>query len=274
MDRPRKAHQLTADDSMNRFKLLPLAGLSVVFGCADARSHAALMADAAADVDAIRLERAMARFDSARTAAPDDAAAHRQYATVAHYFDLFVEASQAWERALELEPGDPVAWDGYMTSLRMAGRFETDRRYLEKLLDLLPEALRATRDRPMIYVSALSAAQELGDLDGYRAILTEQLASRPEDSLLLSAIGAALLAIADEEAGGRAPTVRDSIGAALDALAAAHEQVSELEAPMRYRLASGYDLIGREARSQIDGLGVSPRRRTAACWPTTFWPRT
>ncbi len=234
---------------MNRLRFLTLAGLAVAVGCADARSHTALMADAAADVEATRLERAMARFDSARTAAPDDSEAHRQYAMLAHYFDLFVEASRAWEQSLELEPADPVAWDGYMTSLRLAGRFETDRRYLEKLLDLLPEALRASRDRPMIYVSALSAARELGDLDGYRAILIEQLATRPEDPLMLNALGAALVSAAEEGASDRAGTIRDSIGAALDALAAARDDVPETEASILYRLASGYDLIGREEES-------------------------
>lgn len=231
---------------MNRFRVVSLAGLTVLTGCVDTRSPSALVADAAADLEAVRLEQAMARYDSARTAAPGDAEAHRQYATLAHYFALFPEASRAWERALELEPSDPVAWDGYMRSLRSAAGFETDRRYSEKLLDRLPEALRATRDRPMIYVSALLAARELGNLDGYRAILTEQLAARLEDPVLLSALGAALIAIADEEGGVRGQSVRDSIGAALDALAAAHEGVAETGAPILYRLASGYDLIGRE----------------------------
>ncbi|WP_419164478.1 redoxin domain-containing protein [Candidatus Palauibacter sp.] len=234
---------------MNRFRVLSFAGLSVLAGCANARSHAALMADAEADIEAIRLERAMARFDSARTAAPDDAEAHRQYATMADYFNLFAEASRAWERALDLEPGDPVSWDGYARALRWAGAFETDRRYGEKLLDLLPEALRATTDRPMIYVSALLAARELGDLGGYQAILTEQLAARPGDPVILTALAAALVEAADEEGGIRGQAVRDSIGAALDAVGAIHEAVSETPAPNLYRLASGYDLIGREEES-------------------------
>ena len=243
---------------MNRFRVLSFAGLSVLAGCANARSHAALMADAEADIEAIRLERAMARFDSARTAAPDDAEAHRQYATMADYFNLFAEASRAWERALDLEPGDPVSWDGYARALRWAGAFETDRRYGEKLLDLLPEALRATTDRPMIYVSALLAARELGDLGGYQAILTEQLAARPGDPVILTALAAALVEAADEEGGIRGQAVRDSIGAALDAVGAIHEAVSETPAPNLYRLASGYDLIGREEES-ARWLGA-PRR--------------
>ena len=232
--------------TLSRVGIVGLALLAA--GCGDARSHAELMADAAADVEAIRLERAMVRYDSARAAAPDDAEAHRQYATLADYFGLFADASRAWERALELEPGDPAAWDGYMASLRWAARFETDRRYGEKLLDRLPEALRATRDRPMIHVSALLAARELGDLGRYRTILTERLAAQPGDPVILSALGAALVEVADEEGGNRGQAVRDSIEAALDALAAG-EPDRETPAPILYRLASGYDLIGREDES-------------------------
>ncbi|WP_419860363.1 redoxin domain-containing protein [Candidatus Palauibacter sp.] len=247
------------------FSWAGLAGIAVLAGCADARPHAELMADAAADVEAIRLERAMVRYDSARTAAPGDAEAHRQYATLADYFGLFADASRAWEQALELEPGDPAAWDGYMTSLRWAARFETDRRYAEKLLDRLPEALRATHDRPMIYVSALLAARELGDLGRYRTILTERLAAQPGDPVILSALGAALVEVADEEGGNRSQAVRDSIEAALDALAA-DERDRETPAPILYRLASGYDLIGREDESDrwLASLVSAPDRGVLA----------
>ena len=70
------------------------------------------MTDAAADMEAVRLDRAMARFDSARTAAPADAEAHRQFARLAQYFNLSSLAAEAWEHVLELEPGDAGAWDG------------------------------------------------------------------------------------------------------------------------------------------------------------------
>ena len=243
-----------------------LAGLALLAsGCGEARTHADLMTDQAADVEAIRLERAMVRYDSARSAAPDDVEAHRQYATLADYFGLFADASRAWERALELEPGDPATWDGYVTSLRWAARFETDRRYGEKLLDRLPEALRATRDRPMIHVSALLAARELGDLGRYRTILTERLAAQPGDPVILSALGAALVEVADEEGGNRGQAVRDSIEAALDALAAG-ERDRETPAPILYRLASGYDLTGREDESDrwLASLASAPDRGVLA----------
>ena len=119
-----------------------LAALTLATSCADARPHDALMADAHADLEAIRFESAMHRFDSARTATPDDAEAHRQYARLAHYFDRQAKAAEAWERVLELEPEDAAAWDEYFTALRWAGAYETDRRYGEKLMQALTEALR------------------------------------------------------------------------------------------------------------------------------------
>ncbi|WP_419164348.1 hypothetical protein [Candidatus Palauibacter sp.] len=60
---------------MRHHLVVPWVSLTLLAGCADARSHAELISDAAADVDAIRFERAMARYDSARTASPDDAEA-------------------------------------------------------------------------------------------------------------------------------------------------------------------------------------------------------
>ena len=195
-----------------------LAGLAVLAGCGDARPHTDLMADAAADVEAIRLEQAMVRYDSARTKAPEDAEAHRQYAKLASYFSLHAEAALAWERVLELEPGDSAAWEGYIHDLRWAGIFETDRRYAEKILQVLPEALRHAPDRPVIYDEAQEAAADLGQLDAYGAVLAEVEASRPDSHILLHALGALRIALAEQEEGDRAEAVRDSIGTVLDAL--------------------------------------------------------
>ena len=163
---------------MRRHLLLLATTLAFASACADARTHAELMTDAAADMETVRLDRAMARFDSARTAAPADAEAHRQFARLAQYFNLSASAAEAWERVLELEPGDAAAWDGYLVALRWAGTFESDRRYGEKLLQILPEALHHSIGRPDIYTNALAVAQNLGELEAYRAILMERHGSR------------------------------------------------------------------------------------------------
>ena len=224
-------------------KHLTLAGvcLTILAGCADARSHAELMADAAADMDAIEFERAMARYDSARAASPDAAEAHRKYATLASYFDLRAEAVPAWERALELGPDDSAAWEGYVNDLRWAGVYGTDRRYAEKILNSLPEALRRAPDRPAIYDEAQDAAEDLGQLEAYEAILAEVRPMRPDDQILRHAVDALRVARAEQEEGDRGRLVRDSIEAALDALAAAVEGAPDIAAPVLYRLAAGYD---------------------------------
>ena len=249
---------------MRRYLAFTVVSLMVLAGCADARPQAELMADAAADVEAIELERAMVRYDSARTRSPDDAEAHRQYATLANYFSLNAEAAQAWERALELEPEHAAAWEGYVHALRWAGIFETDRRYGEKILRVLPEALRNAPDRPVMYDDAEEAASDLGQLDAYAAILAEHGATRSDDQILLHALGSLRIALADQEEGDRGQVVKDSIGAALDALAAEAEGDPNVPAPLLYRLAAGYDfrLLRREddADRWLERLEAAPDR--------------
>lgn len=234
--------------------IMPWAALAILAGCADGRSPSELMSDAAADVGAIRFEQAMVRYDSARTLTPDDTEAHLRYATLATYFMLFPEAVAAWERVLELDPGDAGAWDSYIFTLSGAGVFETDRRYTEKLLQVLPEALRSASRRPDIYDHARLAAQALGSLETYGGILAERLAASPDDEVVRHQIGSLRIALADLEGGDRGEAVRDSIATALDELASRHEADAggdaEPEASILYRLAAGYDMLGRQAEME------------------------
>ncbi|MYK02379.1 MAG: TlpA family protein disulfide reductase [Gemmatimonadales bacterium] len=265
---------MTLSRTLSRAGLAGLAVLPVLAGCGDARPAAELMADAAADVEAVRLEQAMVRYDSARTKAPDDAEAHRQYAKLASYFSLHAEAAQAWERVLELEPGDSAAWEGYVHDLRWAGIFETDRRYAEKILQVLPEALRNAPNRPIIYDEAQEAAADLGQLDAYGAIVAEVEAMRPDDQILLHAVGALRVALADQEEGDRGQAVRDSIGVVLDALAAEIEGDPDVAAPVLFRLAAGYDfgMLRREddADRWLERLEAAPDRGDLADDPR-YW---
>ena len=254
--------------------MVPCAGLAILAGCADGRSPSDLMSDADADVDAIHFERAMARYDSARTASPDDAEAHRRYATLATYFMLFPEAVPAWERVLELKPRDASAWDTYIFTLSGAGVFETDQRYTEKLLQVLPEALRSASRRPDIYDHARHAAQALGSLETYGGILTERLAASPDDEVVRHQIGSLRIALADLEGGDRGEAVRDSIATALDELASRHDADAggdaggdaEPEASILYRLAAGYDMLGRQAEAErwLERLESAPDRGALA----------
>ena len=254
--------------------MMTWAGLAILAGCADGRSHADLMSDADADVEAIHFERAMARYDSARTASPDHAAAHRGYATLATYFMLFPEAVPAWERVLELDPGDAGAWDSYIFTLSGAGVFETDRRYTEKLLQVLPEALRSASRRPDIYDHARHAAQALGSLEVYGGILTERLAASPDDEVVRHQIGSLRIARADLQGGDRGEAVRDSIATALDELASRHEAAASgdagrdaaPEASILYRLAAGYNMLGNQAEAErwLERLESAPDRGSLA----------
>ena len=249
--------------------ILTGACLSVVAGCGDARSHAELMADAAADAEVIEFERAMVRYDSARAASPEDAEAHRQYAALASYFSLHADAARAWERVLELEPGDAAAWEGYIHSLRWAGIYGTDRRYAENILQILPEALRNAPDRPVIYSEAQEAAEDLGQLDAYGAILAEVRGLRPDDPILRHAADALRVALAELEEGEGAQILRDSITATLDALAAEAGDDPDVAAPVLYRLAAGYDdLAGRgreeDAGRWLERLEAAPERGVLA----------
>lgn len=236
---------------MRRPPMVPWLGLVVFAACADARSPADVMSDAESDIEAIRFERAIARYDSARAVSPDNVEAHRRYAELSSYFMRFSESAAAWERVLQLEPGDAAAWDGYVLALLGAGAFETDRRYTEKLLEVLPEALRSAGRRPDVYDHAQAAAAQLGALQTYSAILADYLAANPGNGVSRHHFDHARIMLAELEGGGRGPALRDSTGTALDALASRHEGDAAVEASILYRLAAGYDALGREAEAEL-----------------------
>ena len=222
------------------------AALILATACADARPHTDLMADAAPDLEAIRLESAMHRFDSARTAMPGDAEAHQQYALLAFYFDQQAKAAEAWERVLELEPGNAEAWDGYFNALLWAGTYETDRRYGEKLMQMLPEALQHASGRPELYSNAQTAASDLGQLEVYNAVLMERRGAEADNPVFQHHLGQAQVALADLQEGDRSQMLRDSLTAVLDELAARHRDDAEVAAPILYRLASGLRPLQRD----------------------------
>ena len=228
---------------------------ALVSACADARPHATLMADADADLEAIRLESAMHRFDSARTVMPGDIEAHIQYARLAHYFDRQSKAAEAWERVLEVEPGDAAAWDGYFDALLWAGTYETDRRYGEKLMRRLPEALQWASDRPELYSNAQNAASDLGQLAAYVNILMDHREQEAGNRLFQHHLGAAQVALAALHEVDRSQVLTDSIRRELDELARVHSDDTETAAPILYQLAAGYDLLADRAQEDFLSSG-------------------
>ena len=224
------------------------------------------MADATADLEAIHLERAMHGFDTARTAQPEDAEAHRQYALLAHYFRLYAKAANAWERVLELEPGDPAAWDGYFEALRWAGTTEMDRRYWEKLLQVLPEALRNASLRPELYGNAQATAGDLGQLEAYHAALMNRREAEADNPVFLHFLGAAQVALANLEGGAGSQVLKDAIRTELDELAAQYRDTTEVAAPILYRLAKGFDFLGAGAKADfwLSRLLAAPDRGVLA----------
>ena len=209
------------------------------------------MADAAADLEAIHLERAMYGFDAARTVKPEDAEAHRQYALLADYFRLYAKAAKAWERAVELEPGDAAAWDGYLQALRWAGTTEMDRRHWEKLLRVLPDALRSASQRPELYGNAQRTAADLGQLEAYHAALVNRHEAEADNPVFLHFLGAAQVALANLEGDAGSQVLKDAIRTELDELAAQYRNTTEVAAPILYRLAKGFDFLGSGAEADF-----------------------
>lgn len=246
--------------------VLTLTGLALAVACADAPSHSALMADAAADLEAIHLERAMHGFDAARAAKPEDPEAHRQYALLADYFRLYANAAEAWERVLELEPGDAAAWDGYFQALRWAGTTEMDRRHWEKLLRVLPDALRNASQRPELYGNAQRTAADLGQLEAYHAALMNCREAEADNPVFLHHLGAAQVAIANLEGGAGSQILEDAIRAELDELAAQYRDTTAVAAPNLYRLAKGFDFLGSDAEAHfwLSRLLAAPDRGVLA----------
>ena len=220
------------------------------------------MADAVADLAAIHLESAMHRFDAARTAKPEDAEAHRQYALLASYFDLHAKAAETWERVLELEPTDAAAWDGYVHALRWASTLETDRRYWEKLLLILPDALQSASSRPGVYDSTQGAATDLGRLEVYGAALMNRREAEADNPVFVHYLHAAQVEVAAFEEDDRSQSLKDAMRAELDGLAARYRAISEVAAPILYRLAKGYNFLGSrpEADFWLSRLLAAPDR--------------
>jgi len=224
------------------------------------------MAEAAANLDAIHLERAMHGFDAARTAKPEDVEAHRQYALLADYFKLYAKAAEAWERVLELEPGNAAAWDGYFQALRWAGTTEMDRRHGEKLLRVLPDALRNAGQRPELYGNAQETAADLGQLEAYHAALMNRREAEGGNPVFLHHFGVAQVALADLEAGHQSRDLKDAIRTELDELAAQYRDITEVAAPILYRLAKGFDFLGSGAEADfwLSRLLAAPDRGVLA----------
>ncbi len=209
------------------------------------------MAGAAADLEAIHLERAMHGFDAARAAKPEDADAHRQYALLADYFRLYARAAEAWERVLELEPGDAASWDGYFRALRWAGTTEMDRRHWEKLLRLLPDALPNASQRPELYGNAQETAADLGQLEAYHAALMNRREAEADNPVFLHHLGAAEVALADLVGDPGSQILKDATRAELDELAAQYRDTTAVAAPILYRLAKGFDFLGSGAEADF-----------------------
>ena len=228
-----------------------LAALALASACADPRSHSDLMADAAADLEAIRIERAMHRFDSARTAMPEDAEAHARYAALASFFSLHAKAAAAWEQVLELDSTDAAAWDGYFHALRWAGAFETDRRYGEKLMRLLPDALRHAGRRPELYDNAQNVAADLGRLEAYNAVLMDHREEEADNHVFLQHLGEARVALAELQEGDGSRVLKDSILAELDEMAERYGDDTAVAAPILYRLAAGNDHLWWGAQGDV-----------------------
>lgn len=224
------------------------------------------MADAAADLEAIHIERAMHGFDAARTAKPEDAEAHRQYAVLADYFNLYAKAVGAWERVLEIEPEDAAAWDGYFKALRSAGTTEMDRRHWEKLLRVLPDALRNASQRPELYGNAQETAADLGQLKAYTAVLLNRREAEADNPVFLHYLGAAQVALANVEEDAGSQILTDATRTELDELAAQYRDITEVAAPILYRLAKGFDFLGSgaEAHFWLSRLLAAPDRGVLA----------
>ena len=148
----------------------------------------------------------------------------------------------------------------------LGGTFESDRRYGEKLLQILPGALHHSIGRPAHYTNALAVAQNLGELEAYRAILMEHHGSRPDDQVLLHHLGAAQVTLANLTDENRSRTLKDSLEAVLDELAARHDENPDAKAPVLYRLAAGYNLLGREEKKNhwLARLEAAPDRGVLA----------
>ena len=216
-----------------------------------------------------------------RRAVGMDLAATLGVARSHHQLHEYEAALLRYERALELEPNDSLAWVGYLSALAWGGILEGNGTRLETALASAPAALHAAPENVEIYEAVRIAAAELNRLPEYAAILElvagelsgnpvlriELAKARIEDARRASnaAIGAG-----DAEAPVLTEiteALESSLRAELDEVSASVMTGSSPPPGVFYLLAVGYDLLG-EAESSTAALESLERteegRRMAA----------
>jgi tetratricopeptide (TPR) repeat protein len=145
-----------------------------------------------------RLDEARARFAEAIAAQPRGARAHALAGNAAHALGRGAEAAAAWARALELEPGQPMAALGLAQLALEAG----DAGACLDRLSAVPaaEAARLTRARALLLRGAAGdAATVLSELEG---------ATSPDAAFLRASALLALGRFADAQAAFEALALR------------------------------------------------------------------
>ena len=182
-----------------------------------------------------------------------------------------------YERALELNPTDPLTWEGYIGALAWGGILDGNGRRLEAVLQSAPEALLAAPEGIEIYAHLRTAAANLNRPTDYAAILQSVADQLPDNRVLHIELAKARI-----EDARRASSA--AVGASGPEAAAMTEVTAAMEAALRaeleaiasadrsdtlaayYELAAGYSLLDERenAEAALESLeGTATGRRMA-----------
>ncbi len=162
----------------------------------------------------------------------------------------FDRAIPLLRRAVDLEPGQALYWEWYLSALSWAGILSDQHPLLDEALERGGEGLIVAHDRPVAYDGLLSAADALHGLDRYRRCLNQVLARHPDSPVAevkyYEFLMQAALVAADTL---RFDRIRQDLSARVAAWGTNAGDPGRLDDAALYRLALGSFLVGQQDRA-------------------------
>lgn len=209
-------------------------------------------------LDALRAAELVA---AAHERAPDDPDVILWRARTLSELDLFQEAIPAAERAVEVAPDDPLAWELHLYTYGWGGIYRSNRQWLDRALEISPQAIRRFPDRSLLYDYYRAVASNgLNQLPLYLEGLRELEDEVGDSPLYRYRLWRAELEMAEtEEDSERMEALKERMRAELDALAAQPEH-SLLDLRI---LAYANSTLEREEESRrwLEALEATPEGR-------------
>ncbi len=208
---------------------------------------------------------------------PNNAEAAFGQARTLGELNQYEEAIPAFEWALELDPDNPRAHEGYLAALAWGGSLRGRREWLDRAVEAGSEAILAFPDRVEPYDLVESAVEDLNASERWLEILgglEERLGGSSVFRIhhLQARLQAARSSGDEDETATIEDELRQALASAVAAEGEAAERGAQPDAGRRYFLAIGYKVLGDTdtQRSWLARLDETPEGRTMGAERTHF----